>query len=211
MLVIGLAGGIASGKSLVASCFVKLGAKVIDADRIGHQVLDDPQVMRQIRLIWGDSVFEADKVNRSAIAKIVFDRVDEEAANDQLKKLESITHPNINLQIQTEIDSLRSSGSVPAAVLDAPVMFKAGWHRVCDKIVFVDAPENIRLERTLQRGWTADELERRESQQLSLAEKRALSSDVIDNSQELKTTFEQVERLWQQWRLPLSESSDLEL
>ena len=201
MLVIGLAGGIASGKSFVASCFVKLGAKGIDADRIGHQVLDDSKVKKQIRLIWGKSVFESDKVNREAIAKIVFDRENENRANSELKKLESITHPEIKLQSEAEIELLRNS-KAPAVVLDAPVMFKAGWHHVCDKIVFVEVPREIRLQRTLQRGWSEDELTRRESFQLPLAEKRSFSSNVIDNSLEQTKTLEQVETLWRQWELP---------
>lgn len=208
MLVIGLAGGIASGKSFVASCFVKLGAKGIDADQIGHQVLDDSKVKEQIRLTWGESVFEADNVNRDAIAKIVFNRIDEGRASSELKKLESITHPRIKEQIENEIEMRRNDGETPAVVLDAPIMFKAGWHRVCDKVVFVDTPEIIRLQRTLQRGWSEDELARRESFQFSLAEKRSLSTDVVDNSQEQTKTFEQVEQLWHQWQLPQPESTN---
>ena len=140
-------------------------------------------------------------MNRDAIAKIVFDRENENRANSELKKLESITHPEIKLQIEAEIELLRNS-KAPAVVLDAPVMFKAGWHHVCDKIVFVEVPREIRLQRTLQRGWSEDELTRRESFQLPLAEKRSFSSNVIDNSLEQTKTLEQVETLWRQWELP---------
>ena len=202
MLVIGLAGGIASGKSLVARYFSELGAEVIDADRIGHEVLNDGGVKKQVRATWGDNVFEAGEINRSAISRIVFDA---DSGESELKKLEAITHPVINQRIKTEIQEKRERG-VLAVVLDAPVMFKAGWHEVCDKIVFVDTPLPIRMKRTLDRGWSADELERREARQLSLAKKRESSTDVIDNSKEQKRTFAEVKRLWQQWRLPLPKS-----
>ena len=203
MLVIGLAGGIASGKSLVARYFSELGAEVIDADRIGHEVLNDAAVQRQVLATWGDHLFEAGEVNRSVLSKIVFDA---DSGETELKKLESITHPVINQRIKTEIQEKRDRG-VPAVVLDAPVMFKAGWHEVCDKIVFVDTPSSIRLQRTLDRGWPADELKRREARQLSLAKKRESSTDTIDNSKEQQSTFAQVKRLWQQWRLPLPSSN----
>ena len=206
MLVIGLAGGIASGKSLVARYFSDLGAEVIDADRIGHEVLNDAGVQEQVLATWGDHLFEAGEINRSALSRIVFDA---DSGETELKKLEAITHPVINQRINTEIQEKRERG-VLAVVLDAPVMFKAGWHEVCDKIVFVDTPLPIRKQRTLDRGWPADELERREAQQLSLVEKKASSADTIDNSKEQQRTFADVKRLWQQWRLPLPKSDTCE-
>ena len=207
MLVIGLVGGIASGKSLVASAFVELGAALIDADKIGHQVLEEADVKAQILDLWGDSVFESGRVNRSALAQIVFDP---SRGRQELPKLEAITHPAIGRRIQSRIIALKSDVQPPAVVLDAPVMFKAGWHQVCDEIVFVDCPLAVRLERCRQRGWDETEFLERESQQLSVDEKRKLASVTIDNSGTKTKTFEQVQNLWLGWRLgrPQSETPE---
>ena len=81
-------------------------------------------------------------------------------------------------------------------MLDAAVMMKAGWEKECDFLVFVDAPASLRLSRALQRGWKAEQFAARESSQISLAEKRAVSDFVIDNSGDLEQTYDQVVKVW---------------
>lgn len=204
MVVIGIAGGIASGKSTVARMFQQLGAEVLDADRTGHEVLQLPHVIEQIREQWGDKVFLPDgTVDRSALARIVFNPV---TGSRELERLEEITHPEITRRLVQQLDAMRKR-SVPAVVLDAPVMFKAGWDQLCDRIVWVDAGRTTRLRRAAGRGWDADELQRREALQTPLEVKRQRATDVIDNSADEENTFSQVKRLWQEWRLPLPESS----
>ncbi len=204
MVVIGIAGGIASGKSTVARMFQQLGAEVLDADRIGHEVLQLPHVIERIREQWGDKVFLPDgTVDRSALARIVFNPV---TGARELERLEAITHPEITQRLVRQLDAMRAQ-SVPAVVLDAPVMFKAGWDRLCDRIVWVEADRDTRLRRAAERGWDAGELDRREALQAPIEWKRARATDVIDNSADENSTFSQVQRLWQGWRLPLPESS----
>jgi dephospho-CoA kinase len=205
MLVIGLAGGIASGKSLVASQFQSLGAVVLDADAIGHDVLRDPDVKRLIRQEWGESVFDDGEVSRRAMAEIVF-RAEADGAR-QLKILEQITHPRIGEILTRRLSNLKTIGETHATVLDAPVMFEAGWDRICDKTVFVDAPPEQRIRRARARGWTDSQFYQREARQLPNEIKRAKCSDYVDNSTSIEATFAQVMDLWRRWELPLPNES----
>ena len=152
MKKIGVAGGVASGKSLVAKQFQELGAVVLDADRVGHEVLRDPQVKTLIRDRWGSEVFDTDgEVNRKSLAAIVFANTDRGRA--ELAELEKITHPGIRKSLQLKIERLIQQKKCSAVILDAPVMFKSGWNHFCDVIVFVENPLAVRLKRVSARGW----------------------------------------------------------
>jgi dephospho-CoA kinase len=195
MLVIGVAGGVASGKSVVSQELRRLGAELLDADKIGHEVLEEPAVRDAICREWGAEVLSPDgKVNRAALARRVFALPPQ--GPRELAVLEQITHPRIGVRLKTEIERLAAAGRCPAAVLDAAVMFKAGWHRHCDRILYVEAPREIRLQRALQRGWTAEHFAAREAAQLSVEEKKQLADTIIDNSGALSHTIHQVERFW---------------
>ena len=202
MLVIGIAGGIASGKSSAAKCFERLGATVLNADFMGHQVLYEPEVKQQILENWGEKVFKEGEVDRSALARVVFDPA---STAGELAKLEQITHPIIGQRMGNLLAQLEMA-NVPAAVLDAPVMFKAGWDRFCDKIVFVHADLATRRQRVAKRGWSVGELSRREAQQVELETKRSCATDQVDNSLSKEEFFLQIETLWRRWRLPVPES-----
>ncbi len=194
MRIIGLLGGVASGKSFVAEQLRRLGAAVLDADRIGHEVLRLPEVREAIRNHFGPQVFDSNgQVNRPALAAIVFGSPPD--GPRQLAVLEAITHPEIRRRLHIEAERLAAE-HVPAAVLDAPVMLKAGWGDVCDVLVFVEAPEEMRKKRAISRGWTAEQFAAREAAQESLAEKRGQADFVIDNSAAAEYTYEQIERLW---------------
>lgn len=198
MLIIGLAGGVGSGKSFVARCFQELGAVVLDADRIGHEVLDEPEIQKKLTGNWGDQLLSGGSIDRKKLARIVFGP---DADASELLRLEEITHPSIRAKLETSLDDLRSGGKNPAVVLDAPIMFRAGWHGFCDKIVFVDTTLRHRQQRTAERGWEANEVEKREARQWPLDKKRSLSTDVIDNTGTLEDTRKQVTRLWARWNL----------
>ncbi|MCH2180703.1 MAG: dephospho-CoA kinase [Mariniblastus sp.] len=199
MLVIGVAGGIASGKSSVADCFERLGAAVLSADQIGHQILREPEVKQEIVENWGQDVLKDGQVDRAALAQAVFGPAD---AERQLARLERITHPIIGQRIVERLAELESV-EVPAVVLDAPVMFKSGWDRFCDKIVYVHTDLASRQQRAADRGWSVSELARRESLQVDLETKRLRATDQIDNSLSKENLFLQVETLWRRWRLPM--------
>lgn len=209
MLVVGIAGGIACGKSLVARQFQRLGAVVLDVDQVGHRVLHDPEALEAIKAQWGDCILAEDgKVDRQALAEIVF-APEREGQPSQLEILERITHPRIARFVREQLTKLQTDESIPVVVLDAPVMFKAGWDKFCDKIIFVDVPFELRAKRAMEaRNWSQDELTARENQQLPLAEKREKSTDTIDNSGTPEQLFEQIRDLWNQWGLKTTSVAD---
>lgn len=200
MLVIGLTGGIASGKSFVAQCFAELGCQIVDADLIGHHVLTLPNMIGQIRESFGDHVIVDGQVDRRRLAAIVFPE-NADAPSDELKLLESITHPEIGKWMEIRLLEIEQTKSAQAVILDAPVMFKAQWDRFCDRIVFVHADLKIRKQRAAKRGWAEGDLERRERHQLALAEKRQRATDEVENSGAADKTREQIQALWEKWQL----------
>jgi dephospho-CoA kinase len=189
-LVVGILGGIGSGKSAVSRGLSNhFKTILIDADRVGHDVLGFPSVKDAIRQKFGDSVFDGAEICRKALARKVFGS--EPHHKQSLIKLEKIVHPEIRRQVEQQLAEIPSDREV--VVLDAAVMLEAGWNDLCDTIVFVDTPFETRLKRVEEnRGWTAGELKRRESSQVSLDDKRAVSELIVDNSGSLENAVEQL-------------------
>ncbi len=195
LLVIGILGGIASGKSLVSRQLEKFGAHIIDADCLGHQALDDDGVQQALRQRWGHTIFSTEgNVDRRQLGKIVFSK--SPGRSESLQFLESLTFPIIETLISDEIAQTSRIGSSRVIVLDAAVMIKAGWDKKCDQLMFVDTPRQIRLERALERGWTQQEFEVRERFQIPLEQKRQRADIIIDNSGSEEETGKQVEHFW---------------
>jgi len=193
-IVVGLLGGVASGKSLIARQLEQLGAAVLDADRIGHAVLREPATRNAVRARWGDRIMDAaGEVDRQKLAQIVFSKTPAGAA--ELSALEALTHPRIRQLLTSEIEQQSAAGR-RVLVLDAPVMLKAGWNQICDRIVFIDAPRELRLSRAASRGWNEEEFAAREGAQESLENKRKLADVVIDNSGPPDATQKQVATFW---------------
>ncbi len=197
MIVLGVVGGIASGKSLVSRRLQQFGAHVLDADGIGHQVLHEPEVERAIRRRWGDRVFDASGgVDRAKLAAIVFGGLPDN--REELNHLEQLTHPGISLSLRDTMTRLARTDADAVLVLDAALLLEAGWDQLCDKILFVDAPRRIRLQRAVQRGWTEADFDAREAAQASVESKRLRANIVIDNSSTPEHTYEQLESVWRQ-------------
>ncbi|MEL7497260.1 MAG: dephospho-CoA kinase [Planctomycetota bacterium] len=203
MLVIGVAGGVASGKSLVTRCLEHFGACVLDADKLGHEVLLQTEVIGLIVDRWGSGILVDNMIDRKRLAEIVF--ATGPSGQQELEALEAITHPRIGQLVRERIQAFRDNRQCQATVLDAPVMFKAGWDQVCDEILFVDAPLDVRQQRAASRGWDEDELTKRESRQIAVSVKKNLSTGIIDNSGSIEETYYQVRDLWRQWNLKLPE------
>jgi len=194
MHVIGILGGVASGKSLVAQRLTQRGAGLLDADRAGHEVLRMPQVEAAARQRWGDVVFGPDNhLDRGRLAKIVFAPPPEGPAEREY--LEQLTHPEIARLLQRQADEMAASGKA-VAVLDAPLLLEAGWDKLCRRLVFVDAPRQARLQRATARGWSEEEFAAREAVQESLDFKRSRADVVVDNSGSPEHTEAQIEGLW---------------
>jgi len=194
MILIGILGGVASGKSEVSSRLRSLGAAVLDADRVGHAVLREAEVRQAVQRRWGEAVLDAaGEIDRRKVAEIVFAAAP--ASRAELTFLEQLTHPLIGQRLQEQLAELHREG-VRAAVLDAPVMLKAGWDRLCQRIVFVDAPRDVRLARARQRGWTEADFAAREAAQEPLETKRSRADMTLDNSLTRQHLFAQVDRFW---------------
>jgi dephospho-CoA kinase len=195
MIVIGVAGGVGSGKSMVSQRLGALGAAVLEADRVGHDVLREPEVKGAIRRRWGEGVFGPDgEVDRRRVASIVFAPPPE--GPPELIYLEQLTHPRIGEHLRRSVDRIARQRQHPVLVLDAALLIEAGWDVLCDKILFVEAPRAVRLARARQRGWTRAEFEAREAAQAPLDHKRARADIVIDNSSTPEYTSRQLEPVW---------------
>ncbi len=193
--LVGIVGGIASGKSMIAEQFARQGAAVVSADRLAHEVLRSDEVKCEARKRWGDAIFTADgEVDRAALAKIVFAPPPD--GPRERKALEQLTHPRIGRLARERVEKLQRDARARAIVLDVPLMSESGWDRLCDKIVFVDAPRELRLARAKARGWSEEDFGRREAAQDSLDSKRKLADVVIDNSGSEESARIQIEHFW---------------
>ena len=181
--IIGIVGGVGSGKSTLAAWLAdRVRVAVLDADGAGHEALRNDRVKTMLQDTLGSDVFRPDgEVDRRRVAARVFGVSPEHAADRE--QLEQIVHPVIRQNLQREVEALRSAGSVDVIVLDAAVMLESGWSELCDAILFVDTPRTVRLQRVRDgRGWSEEELDRREASQWPIARKRDAADVVIDNS-----------------------------
>ncbi len=155
MIVIGLVGRIAAGKSTVARAFAARGAEVIDADRLAHAVLDEPDAVGRIVARFGADVLDpAGRVRRPVLAERVFGPTAEHDA--ALRDLEAIVHPLVRGRIESRLAAIAAaedSGVPGMVVLDVPRLIQAGWDRRCERIVVVECDEATRQRRLAERGW----------------------------------------------------------
>lgn len=186
--VIGIAGGIGSGKSLVARQFESLGCAVIDADKLSHQVLAEPDVRDELVRWWGSDILDpAGQLDRKAIGRRVF--------NDpsQLRRLEDLVHPRVHALRASLRAKFDADPAVVAVVEDCPLLYEVGLDKECDVVVFVAARPEVRLERVREkRGWTEEELKSREKNQEPLDIKAGRADHIIENSESQSQTYHQV-------------------
>jgi dephospho-CoA kinase len=196
MLIIGLTGGIASGKSAVAQELAALGAVVLNADEAAHRVISAPDVQSLIVERWGPGILKPDGgTDRRAVAKRVFGPTSE--SREQLDYLESVLHPRIRAEFTAELERLRSSG-IKAAVIDAPLLLEAGWDEICELLIFVDSPrEDCKRRAQTLRNWSSEEFAAREAAQMPIEEKRQRATHVIANDGTLDELRARVRELWQ--------------
>ncbi|MCD6303362.1 MAG: dephospho-CoA kinase [Planctomycetes bacterium] len=195
--MIGVVGGIGAGKSTVAAELEALGCRLIDADAIGHDVLGEPAVAEAIRRRWGDGVLGPDgRIDRSALAEVVF----EDPA--ELEALDELVHPPIRRRMERLIDEAMSDDSAAGVVVDAAVLFEAGWDDLCTHVLFVSAPAGERARRAgLQRSWSRREWRRREKSQIPLDIKAARSDYIVDNRSSVARLREQIRQIFHRIRV----------
>jgi dephospho-CoA kinase len=197
--VIGLTGGIGSGKSRVAALLRERGAVVIDADLVGHRVLEEPEVRERIVKRFGCGILRPAaedhlgecQIDRRALGTIVF------SDPSALADLEKILHPRMRHNFEQTIEREVRRDQAPAVVLDAAILLEAGWNSVCDLVVFVDTPLALRLDRVARnRGWTAEAMQAREANQWPCESKRRQADIVLSNDAGIAQLELKVDRLF---------------
>jgi len=190
-VVLGLLGGIGSGKTTVARVLADRGAVVLDADAICSELHDTPEIRAAIEQRWGRAaVDENGELDRAGLAACVFDDP------AQVAELDRLLHPKVIERIEREIERARRSGDAMLCVIDAPLLLESGLDRLCDATVFVECDEAERDRRLAgARGWTPDEARRREAHQRPLGRKRAAADFIVDNRGDRAALEEQVEKI----------------
>jgi len=205
MFLVGLTGGIASGKSTVSAMLEKKGACIIDADRIGHEVIKKGREgYRELVREFGEGIVGSDgEIERPRLAATVF------GDPEKVSRLNAITHPLITCEIISRIEQCRNEkGEGGIAVLDAALLLEAGGRGLVDMLVVVAAPVALQVDRLRKdRGMAEEEASARISAQSSLEEKKKQADWVVENSGSIEDLEAGVEELWREI-LRRSASSD---
>lgn len=186
--ILGLTGGIASGKSTVSAYLAQNGALIIDADLIARQVVAKKSSgLKQIVAKFGEEVLTASgELDRKKLGKLVFSN------KDFLKALTDITGPLIRAEILREIQAAKKA-QVKLVVLDIPLLFETGYQTLCDKVMVVTIPSKLQLERVMKRdNLSAAEARKRIANQLPASKRNELADVLIDNSKSVAETYQQV-------------------
>lgn len=184
--VIGLTGGIGSGKTTIANYFAEMGVPVYIADDEAKKVMQSANIIKQIKTTFGDSIFENEILNRAKLAEIVFNDA------DQLAKLNAIVHPAVKKDFELWLSKNENYSYV---VYEAAILFESGRYKECDVIITVTAPEEIRIERVVKRdNTTREQVLSRMKMQWNDEKRISLSNFVINNSN-LKIAKEEVVKI----------------
>lgn len=188
--VVGIVGGVCAGKSSVVQNVPGLRLCVIDADRIGHELLLTNDIREKLSHTFGEEILDnKGLVLRRRLAEKVFGDSDRQTNNRN--RLNEILHPAIRSEILRSIK--QAPQDADAIILDAALLLEAGWADECDAVIFIDTPVELRRQRAAAgRGWSMEEFQRREASQWSLVQKHQNAQFAIDNSGSAEATAEQM-------------------
>ncbi len=198
MKVIGLTGGIGSGKSTVSQFLTELGAVVIDADEVGHEAFKpNTKIWRQVIAAFGRQILTpTGDIDRGKLGEIVFNNP------DSLSRLNQIMHPRIHEMVKAQIEGYRQQG-VDVVVLEAPLLIEASWTSLVDKVWVTVAPESTVLRRIEERTGLSEQQSLARIRSQSSSEERAGYADVVINTDcGLDGLRARVSELWQKLCTP---------
>lgn len=190
-VVIGLTGGIASGKSTVSNMFKKMGIRVVDADKIAREVVEvGKPAYKQIVNMFGTDILQSDEsINREKLGGIIF--------KDKAKreKLNQIVHPAVRKEMQSQVEEEKCH-QAKAVVLDIPLLFESKLTYMVDHTILVYVDKQTQLKRLMKRnGYTEEEANMRIQSQLSLEAKKELADEIIDNNGSINQTEQQLHQI----------------
>ena len=184
--IIGLTGGIGSGKTMIANYLKSLGIPVYIADEEAKKIMNSPEALETIKKEFGNEVFDKDVLNREKLAQLVFENP------EKLQQLNKIIHP----KVQTHFESwLKKQNNSPFIIKEAAILFESGSYTTCDKIITVIAPLETRIERVLKRDNTSRENIIKRVQNQWTDEQRVAKSDFVINNISVEDSHKQIKEI----------------
>ncbi len=184
--IIGLTGGIGSGKTTIANYFKSFGIPVYIADDEARKIMQSVEIISAIKNVFGDEVFENEKLNREELAKIVFNNP------EKLEKLNNIVHPAVKKHFE---QWLLQHTAAPYVIYEAAILFESGSYKNCDLIITVTAPIESRIKRVVERDKTTRELVLKRINAQWTDEQRISKSDFIIENTSMETTKSEVVKI----------------
>ncbi|MFV8335858.1 dephospho-CoA kinase [Flavobacterium sp. RSP29] len=177
--IIGLTGGIGSGKTTIANYFKSFGIPVYIADDEARKIMQSSEIISVIKAVFGDEVFHNEKLNRQQLAKIVFN------SPEKLEKLNNIVHPAVKKHFD---QWLLQHKNVPYVIYEAAILFESGSYKNCDFIITVTSPVDLRIQRVMERDKTTRELVLKRINAQWTDEQRISKSDFVIENTAIETT-----------------------
>lgn len=191
MKIIGLTGGIGTGKSTAEEIFKRLGAYVIDADSIVHQLYKQEHIKEKLKQIFTEDIFDNNQeIDRKKVARIVF------SDKTKRKALEEIIHPEVNKYIDEWLNQIEKNNPDAVAIVSVPLMIETGSYKKYQKIILVYAPKELQIERLIKKGYSYEEAVSRINAQMDIEEKLKYADYVIINTSTLENLENQVKRVF---------------
>ena len=186
MKIVGLTGGIGSGKSVILKVFSSYGVPCYKSDNRAKELMQkSPELIRQIKVLFGEDIYQDKKLNRSKLADIVFDD------KKKLKSLNALVHPLVNKDFQFFLNQQNTA----YVIKEAAILFETGFAKDCDETILVTAPEKLRIQRVMKRDKiNAEHIKSRMSHQWSDEKKIPLANYVINNI-DWDKTFKKIEEI----------------
>ncbi len=187
-MILGITGGIASGKSTVSNYLRSKKIPIVDADAISHKIMVKGSIAsKKIEEEFGEVFFVDGRLDRQKLGRFCFEN------EERTQKLNSIVHPLIFEEMEKQLEKHKDA---PITVLDAPLLIESGLHKRCDKVMIVTCSRGKRVERAIKRSNLPKlEIQKRMSRQMPDSERKQYADYVISNNGTLEKTFEQVDKV----------------